>query len=81
MNGDLDCLGTIDEGKSFDDLLDYTVELRLSGDATIRVLTLEKLVELKKRAARPKDLAAIPHIESTIDERRNMALSTDKSSL
>jgi len=80
MNGDLDCLGTIDNGKSFDDLLSSTVELRLSGDDTIRVLTLETLVELKKRAARPKDLAAIPHIESTIDERRNMARSTDKSS-
>ncbi len=73
INGDLDCLGSIDEGKSFEELLSSTVELKLSDADTIRVVSLETLVELKRRAGRPKDLAAIPHIESTIDERRSQA--------
>jgi len=34
----------------------------------LRVLTLEALVDIKRRAGRPKDLAAVPYIESTIDE-------------
>jgi hypothetical protein len=36
----------------------------------IRVLALEEILAIKKRAARPKALAAIPYIESTIDEIR-----------
>ncbi len=77
INGDLDCLGSIDDGKSFEEFLGSSVELKLSDEDTIRVVTLETLVELKKRAGRPKDLAAIPHIESTIDERRRQAAARE----
>jgi len=34
----------------------------------LRVLGLRELVAVKKRAGRPKDLAVIPYLESTIDE-------------
>jgi len=67
--GDLDCLGTIDDGKSYEDLLTSTRELGLSDGLVIRVLDLPALIEIKRRAGRPKDLAAIPVLEATLDER------------
>jgi hypothetical protein len=65
--GDFDCLGAIDGGRTFEDLLSSSIEIEFEG-RRIRVLTLRELLAVKKRAARPKDLAAIPYIESTIDE-------------
>jgi hypothetical protein len=68
--GDLDCLGTIDDGRSYDDLLPATVEMRLAGGRTIRVLSLSALIDAKERAGRPKDLAALPVLRATLDETR-----------
>jgi hypothetical protein len=34
----------------------------------VRVLALRALIEIKRRAGRPKDLAAIPILESTLEE-------------
>lgn len=34
----------------------------------LRVIRLDELLEIKKRAGRPKDLAGIPSIEATIAE-------------
>ena len=65
--GDFDCLGAIDGGRRFEDLIPSSIEIDLEG-RLIRVLTLQELLTVKKRAARPKDLAVIPYIESTIDE-------------
>jgi hypothetical protein len=67
-SGDLDCLGTIDNGKTYEDLIDKTVRMNLGGDRTIDVLELRTLIEVTKRAGRPKDLAAIPVLEATLDE-------------
>jgi hypothetical protein len=66
--GDLDCLGAIDDGKTYDDLIHKTVRMSLGNDRTIDVLDLRTLIEVKKRAGRPKDLAAIPVLEATLDE-------------
>ena len=65
--GDFDCLGAIDGGRAYEDLLAGSVVIDFEG-RPIRVLTLREILAVKKRAARPKDLAAIPYIESTIDE-------------
>jgi hypothetical protein len=35
----------------------------------IRVLDLPALIEVKRRAGRPKDLALLPVLEATLDER------------
>ena len=67
--GDLDCLGTIDDGKSYEDLLQSTREVALSGGRVIRILDLPALIEVKRRAARPKDLAALPVLQATLNER------------
>jgi hypothetical protein len=66
--GDLDCLGTIDDGKSYEDLLGRSVEMHLADGLAIRVLSLSALIESKERAARPKDLAALPALRATLDE-------------
>lgn len=67
-HGDLDCLGTIDDDKSYEDLLGRSVEMRLADGLTIRVLGLPALIESKERAGRPKDLAALPALRATLDE-------------
>lgn len=65
--GDFDCLGAIDGARGYDDLLGSSRLLDFDG-RPLRVLTLTELLAVKKRAGRPKDLAGIPYIESTIAE-------------
>ena len=65
--GDFDCLGAIDGGRDYEDLIESSVTVDFAG-RQIRVLSLGEILAIKKRAGRPKDLAAIPYIESTIDE-------------
>jgi len=72
-NGDLDCLGTVDVDKGYEDLLGFTRTLTLGEGATIQVLELATLIEVKRRAGRPKDLAVIPYLEATLDEIRRHA--------
>ena len=67
--GDCDVLGTIDEGLGFDDLLPDTVTIE-TGELSLRVLGLRRLIEIKRRAGRPKDLAALPVLESTRERSR-----------
>ncbi len=65
--GDFDCLGAIDGGRSFEDLLGQSELVDFEG-RPLRILSLRELLAIKTRAGRPKDLAAIPYIQSTIDE-------------
>jgi hypothetical protein len=67
-HGDLDCLGAIDDGRGYEELLRQSTELRLASGLAIRVLGLAALVEIKQRLARPKDLAALPLLRATLDE-------------
>lgn len=57
--GPLDVLGSINDGLLFEDLIDSADLLEGAGVA-IHVLSLERLIELKRQLARPKDLAALP---------------------
>ena len=66
--GDLDCLGAIDQGKSYEDLLPQASEMSLGEGLSVRVLALSALIEMKERSARPKDLAVIPVLRATLDE-------------
>jgi hypothetical protein len=68
IHGDLDCLGTIDDGKEYADLLQTTAKLRLGDGAAVNVLDLQTLIEVKERCGRPKDLAVIPLLRATLDE-------------
>ena len=64
-----DLLGTIDFGGGYDDLLPSSEVLDVGGHA-VRVLTLEKQVELKSKLTRPKDKLMLMHLEAALDERR-----------
>ena len=67
-HGDLDCLGTIDQERGYEELLGQTVEMRLASGRAVRVLSLPALIEAKERSARPKDLAVLPVLRATLDE-------------
>ena len=66
--GALDLLGEIAGGGNYEALLPDTVELDLFGNV-IRCLTLQKLIEVKRAAGRPKDLEAIAELEALRAER------------
>ena len=64
-HGDLDCLGEVGEGRSYEDLLERAPELDLGDGLTVRVIDLPMLIELKEQAGRPKDLAVLPVLRAT----------------
>jgi predicted nucleotidyltransferase len=67
--GDLDLLGEVAGGGSYEQLLPFTQELETFG-VRCRFVTLEKLIQLKRAAGRPKDLEAIAELQALLEERR-----------
>ena len=67
LSGDLACLGTVDGDKAYVDLLPFSKELMVGESAAVRVLELSMLLEVKRRAGRPKDLAVLPFLEATLE--------------
>jgi predicted nucleotidyltransferase len=67
--GPIDILGSINDGLVFEDILPYTEPMELEGLA-IKVLRLDKLIELKRALGRPKDVAVLPVLEATLKERQ-----------
>jgi hypothetical protein len=65
--GDLDLLGEIAGGGTYETLLPDSIELRPFG-VECRCLTLQRLIAAKRAAGRPKDLEAIAELESIWDE-------------
>ena len=63
-----DVLGRIDWGGEYADLLPGT-ELLAVGEHQVRVLTLDKLIEIKQKLTRPKDKLMLMQLEATRDER------------
>jgi hypothetical protein len=63
--GPLDCLGAIEGGMQFDDLIPLSMVLDLDGRA-LRVLSLETLVALKRSSTDPKDRLVLPLLEETL---------------
>jgi predicted nucleotidyltransferase len=66
--GPLDLLGTIGAAYSYDDLLEHTVEVLVS-DLKLRLLSLERLIEVKEETAQDKDKAALPILRRTLEEK------------
>jgi len=67
-HGDLDLLGEVTGGGTYEQLLPYTVEATSYG-LNFRVVTLEKLIQLKRAAGRPKDLENVAQLQSLLEER------------
>jgi hypothetical protein len=67
--GDLDVLGEVAGGGGYEQLLPHSVELDVFG-VRCRVVTLERLIQLKHAAGRPKDLEVIAELQALLEERR-----------
>jgi hypothetical protein len=66
--GALDLLGEIVGGGSYEKLRADTIEIEIAGMKCL-CLSLERLIEVKRAAGRPRDLEAIAELEKIRDER------------
>lgn len=66
--GDIDFLGEVAGGGTYEQLLPFTIELNAFG-VTCRCVTLDRLIQLKRAAGRPKDLEAIAELQAILEER------------
>jgi len=66
-HGDLDVLGTIDDTVVYEDVLGHTIEVEVS-DFRVLALNLERVIQAKEFAGRPKDLATLPVLRATLAE-------------
>jgi predicted nucleotidyltransferase len=73
--GDLDLLGEVAGGGTYEQLLPFSQETELSG-SRCRVVTLERLIQLKRAAGRPKDLEAVAELQALLEERRKKEASS-----
>ncbi len=66
--GDIDILGEIVGGGSYDDLLPHTTTVELFA-RTHHCLDLPRLIHVKRAAGRPRDLEVIAELEALREER------------
>ena len=67
-SGDINLLGDVIGGGTYDDLLPASEAVPLFG-LSCRCATLEALIRMKRAAGRPKDLEALAELEALRDER------------
>ena len=65
--GDLDVLGEVAGGGTYEQLHPFTEPIRIF-DIDLDCVTLAKLIQLKKAAGRPKDLEVIAELEALQEE-------------
>ena len=68
--GPLDLLGTIGSNLAYEDLVPRSVELDVAEGLRIRVLDLETLIAIKEEVGGEKDLAVLPVLRRTLEEKR-----------
>ena len=78
-NGYLDLLCTIGKDLTYEDLLTHSDQLEIGGTLPVRVLRLEKLIELKEEVNRDKDRAVLPILRRTLQEIRKLTPQTPTS--
>ena len=64
-SGPLDVLAVIEEGKSYEDLLEHTVDIHFRGH-TLQVLDLKTIIELKKSSKDAIDKHRLPVLRETL---------------
>ncbi|XZE34046.1 nucleotidyltransferase [Pirellulaceae bacterium SH501] len=65
--GDIDFLGEVAGGGTYDKLINESEAIRIFG-LEIQTVKLETLIDLKRAAGRPKDLEAIAELELLLEE-------------
>lgn len=68
-HGPLDLLGTVTGGLDYERLAPRSRPIEIGEGLSARVLDLEALIELKAATGREKDLAALPILRRTLEER------------
>lgn len=66
--GRCDFLGHVAPDLGYEDLVTDAPELGATPDLTCRVLSLERLIEIKEAVGRPKDIAALPILRAALAE-------------
>jgi hypothetical protein len=66
--GALDVLGAIEGGADYDQLLPESLSVPVGG-RTVRVLSLAKIVDLKRASSDPKDKLRLPVLEAVLKRR------------
>jgi hypothetical protein len=66
--GDLDLLAEIAGGGTYENLLPFSEELT-AFNVQCRFVTLERLIQLKRAAGRPKDLEIIAELQALLEEK------------
>jgi hypothetical protein len=69
--GPLDLLGTIGDDLGYRELLVHSSEMDIGGGVRIRVLHLDTLISIKEQLAGEKDLAMLPLLRRTLEEKRS----------
>ena len=63
--GPIDVLGEIEGHRSYAELIEHTESVAIFG-RTVRVLSLEMIVRLKRASTHPKDVQALPILEAAL---------------
>jgi predicted nucleotidyltransferase len=69
--GKLDVLGEVPGGRTYAELLPHSQEMEANG-IKYQCATLERLIQMKRAAGRPKDLEIIAALVALLEERRKM---------
>ena len=69
-SGPLDVLGTIGRDRDYANLAPRSRPIDLGDGLVVRVLDLDALIDVKREVAREKDLASLPVLVRTLEERR-----------
>ncbi len=67
--GPLDVLGSIAQGRDYDRLISHTTPLIIKRGITVRLLSLETLIEVKQETGRAQDKAVLPILRRTLQEK------------
>jgi len=68
---EFDLLGEMTAIGGYDEIIGRTVEMEVAGQP-VDVLSLEDLIRTKRAASRPRDLAALPILEATLQRLREI---------
>jgi predicted nucleotidyltransferase len=69
--GDLDLFGEMVGAGGYDELLPHSVEVTIFG-VKCRCATLERLIQMKRAAGRPRDIPVMAELLALLEERRRM---------
>jgi len=70
-----DVLRTIGRGLGYEDLLPHTVEMETGGGVRVRVLNLATIIALKEELAGEKDIAVLPILRRTLEQKQRGVVS------